>query len=462
MATEPALVQPEYAWLYCRADQQHDVDGPQSLALYAATFTHQEPARAYFAEQEWNFDDVELMYLRRAAEKAPGQFPPVLGPDYPPRGEAVLLAKAQAQEDAGQREEALKTIEILVKLCPHNTAAMDRAAMLHYRAGRLEPAYLLLEQWHLAQPDEPLPLVRQALLIHQQGDDASCYDKLRQAMSVSQCRRRANISFLGARIALESYLLPKPEQSADANVISIVKELLGDCLTHDAGHPHALWCLAAVRWLNGDTDALAEQAQHMRDANVADARYHYLSALCHLLGGQFEAVVAACERIAMQVGKNGSMGQRTLAIEAGYLAGLAQIGLGKPRQAIEALKPITFDPKSPTLSYAQALLGEVLFQERRHDEAINAWQALDAQKRHAWKLVDPLAQTTFISALESLDRGEYDQAAEKLRQAGRLGYRDRRLGPLLLLALFKAGQKAIYAGETAPVPVTRSAPVEVL
>ena len=44
----------------------------------------------------------------------------------------------------------------------------------------------------------------------------------------------------------------------------------------------------------------------------------------------------------------------------------------------------------------------------------------------------------FISAVESLQRGEYAMAAEKFRQAGRLGCRDRRLGPLLLLSLFKA------------------------
>jgi hypothetical protein len=57
----------------------------------------------------------------------------------------------------------------------------------------------------------------------------------------------------------------------------------------------------------------------------------------------------------------------------------------------------------------------------------------------------------FISALESLQDAEYEQAAEKFRQAGKLGCRDRRIGPLLLLALFKAGQKAVYADETAHV-----------
>lgn len=454
MATEPTLVQPEYAWLYCRADQQHDVDGPSVLALYALTFTHQEPARAYFAEQGWSFDDVELMYLRRAAEKEPGHYPTILGPDYPPRGEQLLLANAQQLEESGQREAALQAIEILVKLSPNNTSAMDRAAMLHYRAGRLEPAYNLLEQWRQTQPTEPLPSVRQALLLHQQGNDAGCFEKLQHAMSHSAGRRRANIAFLGARLALQSYLAPKEESPlapGPKDALTTVQDFLRDCLTHDAGHPHALWCLAAVRWLGGDTAALAEQARAMRNSDVTDLRYHYLTALCHLLGGQLEAVVAIGERMAQQIGRNGSLTQRALAVEAGYLAALAQIGLNQPRPAIDALKLITFDPKSPTLSYAQALLGEVLFQERRHDEAITAWQALDAPKRQGWNLADPLAQTMFISALESLQRAEYEQAAEKLRQAGKLGYRDRRLGPLLLLSLFKAGQQAIYAGETAAV-----------
>ena len=459
IATEPTLVQPEYAWLYCRADQQHDVGGPQAPALYALTFTHQEAARAFFAEHGWDFDEIELMYLRRAAETEPGHYPAVLGPDYPPRGEQILLAKAQQLEDAGQREDALRTIEILVKLAPSNTAAMDRAAMFHHRAGRLEPAYNLLEQWHQTQTHEPLPLVRQALVLHQQGNDPGCFGKLRHAMSISQGRRRANVAFLGARLALESYLAPRPEQEPDAGGLATVQDFLHECLTHDSGHPHALWCLAAVRWLSGDSAALSEQAQHMRNAEVADVRYHYFSALCHLVGGQLEAVVAICERVTRQAGKNGNLAQRALAVESGYLLALAQIGLNQSRAAIDALKPITYDPKSPTLGYAQALLGEVLFREKRHDEAIAAWQALDAQKRAAWKLAEPMAQTTFISALESLDRADYEQAAEKFRQSGKLGYRDRRLGPLLLLALFKAGQQAIYAGETAPVPVNASGDV---
>jgi tetratricopeptide (TPR) repeat protein len=462
LATAPELMHPEYAWLYCRADQQHEVGGPSVLALYGLTFANQQPARDYFAAEKWDFDDIELMFLRRAAEQAPGRYPEVLGPGYAERGEKVLLAKAQQLETAGDREAGLATIEVLVKLSPNNTSAMDRAAGLHYRAGRLPQALELLEQWHQTQPNEPLPLVRQAVLMHQQGNHGSCFGKLRQAAALCSGRRRANVAFLGARLALQSYLGSAGAGGEAADTLPIVQNFLHDCLAHDAAHPHALWCLAAVRWLQGDTQAMAAQAKDMQNPDVADLRYHYLAALCHLLGGQFDAVVAAGERAGKHVGANGTVAQKHLSVEAGYLAALAHIALHQPRPAIDALKPIAYNPSSPTVALAQGLLGNVLFQESRHDEAINAWQSLDDKKRQAWKLVDPLAHTMFISALEALGRGEYEQAGEKLRQAGRLGFRDRRLGPLLLLSLFKAGQQAIYAGETAAVsatPTTSQEPV---
>ncbi len=452
LATERALVLPEYAWLYCQADTHHDVGGEHALALYQRTFANRAAASDYFAKQGWSLDEVERMYLRRAAELAPGRFPEVLGEDYLPRGEALLLATAQAQEDAGQREAALATIEVLVKLSPNNTSAMNRAAGLHYRAGRLPPALALLEQWRAAQPSEPTPIVRQALLHHQQGDTVACNQKLMQAMALASGRRRANIAFVGARTSLQIYLASPASADADAgpNHLGVAIAFLGECLASDATHPHAHWCLAAVRWLQGDTAALAQQASAMSDANVADQRYHFLAALAHLLAGDKEAAIAASKRTGAG-GRDLTGDKKVLAVEAGYISALAHLDLGQSAAAIDALKPITYNPSSPTLSHAQALLGNVLFQMARHDDAINVWQVLDAGKRKAWNLDEPLAQTTFINALESLACGQYEQGAEKLRLSGRLGCRDRRLGPLLLLALFKAGQQAIYAGETAPV-----------
>ncbi len=448
MATQPRLVLPEYAWLYCHADTQHDVAGEHSLGLYYQTFARREAASAYFTQQGWSLDDVERTFLRRAAEYAPGRFPEVLGEDYQPRGESLLLAKVQSQEDAGQREAALQTIEILVKLSPNNTSAMDRAAALHYRAGRLAPALALLEQWRTAAPNEPMPIVRQAMLHHQQGDAPACNQKLMQAMSLASGRRRANIAFVGARAALQLYLAPPANGNADPGHLNVANAFLAECLASDPTHPHALWCLAALRWIQGDNTNLARQASAMVDASVADSRYHFLSALAHLIAGDKDGAIAATKRVG---GSNPVGEMKTLAVEAGYIAALSHLELGQSTAAIDALRPITYNPASPTLSHAQAILGKILFQESRHDEAIGVWQVLDAAKRKTWKLDEPLAGTTFVSALESLARGQYEQAAEKFRQAGRLGCRDRQLGPLLLLSLFKAGQQAIYANETAPV-----------
>ena len=50
----------------------------------------------------------------------------------------------------------------------------------------------------------------------------------------------------------------------------------------------------------------------------------------------------------------------------------------------------------------------------------------------------------FLSALEAYRDGKDPDAAEKLREAGRLGLRDRRLGLLLSLSLVKAGQQCMY------------------
>ena len=46
----------------------------------------------------------------------------------------------------------------------------------------------------------------------------------------------------------------------------------------------------------------------------------------------------------------------------------------------------------------------------------------------------------------ALHAEHFAAAADKLREAGRLGSRDRRLGSLLTLSLIKAGQRALYEG----------------
>ena len=82
-----------------------------------------------------------------------------------------------------------------------------------------------------------------------------------------------------------------------------------------------------------------------------------------------EAVIDACARVKPS-GNNGSAAQKHLAVEAGYLAAIAHIALRQALPAIDALKMITYNPNSPTLDHAQALLGNVLFGEGQHEAAI--------------------------------------------------------------------------------------------
>jgi hypothetical protein len=93
------------------------------------------------------------------------------------------------------------------------------------------------------------------------------------------------------------------------------------------------------------------------------------------------------------------------------------------------------------------LLARIAFEEGIDREAIGWWKALDPGRRKQWGLEEPLKGAIFVSALQSLQQHRFAEAAEKIREAGRLGLRDRRLGPLLSLALIKAGQRLLYGGQ---------------
>src|SRR5262249_17534794 len=61
-----------------------------------------------------------------------------------------------------------------------------------------------------------------------------------------------------------------------------------------------------------------------------------------------------------------------------------------------------------------------------------------------WHLEEPLRRTVFLCGLAAYCDQRFEDASERFREAGNLGFRDRRLGPLLALSLFKAGQRLLY------------------
>ncbi len=92
-ATFPEAVKPIHAWLYVRSastgygmvsdhatgcgmvSDHATTGGERDLDLFARTFADPAPARAYFAQRQWNFDDAEYTYLKRGAAGRPAVFP---------------------------------------------------------------------------------------------------------------------------------------------------------------------------------------------------------------------------------------------------------------------------------------------------------------------------------------------------------------------------------------------------
>ena len=108
--------------------------------LKGSAVSDPEPARAFFAEKQWDWSELELSYLECAAALDPGHFPAALGPTYPAAGEDMLLARSRKDEEAGKLEAALPAADILHKLAPESPRACDRLAYLHHRGGDSERA----------------------------------------------------------------------------------------------------------------------------------------------------------------------------------------------------------------------------------------------------------------------------------------------------------------------------------
>jgi Flp pilus assembly protein TadD len=111
---------------------------------------------------------------------------------------------------------------------------------------------------------------------------------------------------------------------------------------------------------------------------------------------------------------------------------------------LRAFQRPALSQESPSAAHAQALLGKISFTQEAYEEAVTWWKALDPARRKEWQFDEPLRGTVLLCALQAFQEGQYEKAAEKFREAGRLGLRDRRLGPLLTLALMRAGQQLLY------------------
>jgi tetratricopeptide (TPR) repeat protein len=169
---------------------------------------------------------------------------------------------------------------------------------------------------------------------------------------------------------------------------------------------------------------------------VADARFQYLGAVCHLAARDYGKALELSRRAA---------DDEALAVESQFLMGWAHLYLADQAAAREAFQKVAAADKSPSAPYARALLGRLGFERGAYDEAVKWWNAVEPRRRAEWGLDEPLRQTVLLSGLLAYESGRFEQAADRFREAGKLGLRDRRLGPLMTLALVRAGQRLLYS-----------------
>jgi tetratricopeptide (TPR) repeat protein len=441
--TYPDGVLPLYAWLYVRASSLHGVTGPAELDLFARTFRDATAASEFFTRQGWSFDEAEYTYLRRTAVRAPGRFPEALGPDYPARGTTLLLELSRQHEAAGKAAAARECVEVLLRLAPDSLAGHDRLACLHYRQGDLDRSVTLLNHWQRLAPHDHWPLVRQAIIEQERGHAAERAAAIDRALGLTHGAARASVAFLGAKLSLRQWGkgakeaskedLPDPDPELSRSL-----HLLQTCLRDDPNHTQALWCLAAVRSVLGDREGLAGQAALMNRADLdeCDARFHYLGAVCHLAARDYRRAL----ELAQRAGKESS-----LALESQFVAAWAHLGLGDGGAAQKHLEKVAAAEASPSSGVARALLGQLSYQAGKYDEAIRWWSAVEPAARSRWQLDEPLRQTTLLAGLAAFDQQRFEAAADRFREAGKLGLRDKRLGGLITLALVKAGQRLLYS-----------------
>lgn len=442
----PEAVRPEHAYHYGKAAQEHGFRSEHDLALFGQLFRDPPAARGYYQQQHWCLDEVEYTFLERRAALQPGSFPPELGESYPARGEPLLLERSQRLEAANQADAALASAEVLLQLAPRSGPAHDRLAQLHYRRGELDRAASLLAGWQRLEPNDHLPLVRRAVIEQQRANGAEREQAIRQALELTQGKPRAQVAYLGARLALQEVRGEDWRGLAS----SPISRLLQECLADDPDHVDALWLLAAVRSVSGDREGLAMQARDMDRPEVADPRFHYLAAVCHLAARDYACVLEASRRTLSRVTSANSHPASPLAplaVEAEYLMGWAYLHLQDFTAAAQALTKTAAAPQSFSGAQARALLGDLCFARGDYEDAIRWWNALDAAQRSAWQLDEPLRATVFLSGLLAYQGGQFEQAAEKFREAGRLGLRERSLGSLMALAYFKAGQRLLFEEE---------------
>lgn len=425
--TCPDRAQPAHAWHYCQAAWEHQVEGDSDARLFELAFRENVLAERFFQQMGWDLTEVEILYLKRHAVRQPGTFPSIPEENYPQKASTLLFTRSEEMEQQGEWEEAISLTSTLLRLSPTSTVAHDRLACLHFRQGDRSQALDLLAQLQKLKPEDPVPFVRRGLIEHLEQNRNGCFEQLERAMALSNGSQKAEIAFLAGRIALKDHL-DAGNSSGDA------ERYLRICLEANPAHLEGLCMLAALWGLEGKKDELSTIIPQMGRSEVLDSRYHYLSAVCFLAVSDYPRALELADRAALD---------DHLAVECHYLKGWAFLHLGRIDEAIASFQ-ITARSESPSADHARGLLGKLGLEKGTYLDVAKWWSLMDPDRRKEWSVDEPLRQSVYLTALSALQKGRYEQAADRFREAGQLGLREAVLGSLIRLAYFKAGQQLFY------------------
>jgi tetratricopeptide (TPR) repeat protein len=423
------VFRPEFAFVFCRAVEEQELAEEKALDIFALLFSHEEDARAFFAERKWDFAKLEYAYLEKFARWHPGQLPPVFGEQARARVEQILTGRIDHFRGQNQLEEARAAAQVWVKLLPTEAKALDSLAQLHYQTGDSATALEVLRSWQQSSPQNSTPLLRQAVLYQHLERWDECQNAINQALNITSAARKGEAAYLGAKLLLSRW--QKSAASANSDNLLEVRHFLEQSLAAHPGQKKSLTMLAAVLTVQQDREALRALRQALAACTDRDPLTQFFLALCHLESGDHEQ--------ALEAGKNIAENEQ-MAAEASYLIGWAFLQQNDSNRAAMSLLKVALDKNSPSRPHALALLGCLRFYQGSPGETVSLWQELDAAALAGFGLAQPLGNIIFLAALNEMQQGQYSSAADKLRQAGKAGLRDPRLAPLLSLCLFKAGQ----------------------
>ena len=396
MARDPDLVSHRHACFYAWATAVTQSRGRQDLAILARVFSDRTAARLQFSERQWDWDRVETIYLERWLDEHTG-FPPGFDADEQHRIETTWLARAADLQQVGKTAEAEAIINRLARLCPGSTKPLEHQARLAWNRGDFGRAVQLGQDWMRLRPDDPIVLLRYALMLHGTGQFATARDLLRHAFDKADDGVKATVALAAARCALQA------DQDEEA------LHWLAECLRLDPENRLGFSLAVAFCFRRGDQktlspwtvippsdDPLAQLASSCACWAAGDAETAR-SRLSHLLESSWST-------------------------EALHFLALMEYRLGHRDRAAEHLAVVAKQAHGPTAYHAQALLGQIEAERGQVALAVERWLAIPNAWQSRWGLKSLLPLWLFRAGVEALRQGNYATACRYFRQAEAQGY----------------------------------------